>query len=81
MKNIYTLKNSSTLAKLLMEKPANWFAIAKMWEKHLEKKKILIKRPASLLKISLWDDFPFLLVQIWFLRKRNIDSKWVIPNN
>ena len=31
-----------------MEKPGNWFAIAKMWEKHL-KKEILRKGPASLL--------------------------------
>ena len=22
-----------------MDKPANWFAVEKMWEKHLEKKK------------------------------------------
>ena len=39
------------------------------------------KGPASLLKISLWDGFQFLLVQTWFLRKQEIDSKWVIPNN
>ena len=32
-------------------------------------------------KIFLWDDFQFLLVQTWVLRKRSIDSKWVIPNN
>ena len=53
-----------------MEKPANWFAIAKMWEKQLKKKEILKKG-------LLWDSFQYLLVQTWFLRKQNIDSKWV----
>ena len=47
---IYTLKKSSTFAYLLMEKPGNWFAIAKMWEKHLKKKDILRKGPTSLLR-------------------------------
>ena len=64
-----------------MEKPDNCFAIANIWEKHLEKKEILRKGPAPLLNISLWDDFQFLLVQTWFLRKRNIDRKLVIANN
>ena len=32
---IYTLKKSSTLASLLMEKPGKWFAIIKIWEKDL----------------------------------------------
>ena len=80
-KNTHTLKKSSTLATLKMEKQANWFVVAEMWEKHLEKKRVLIKAPASLLKISLWDGFHFLLVQTWFLCKWNIDSEWVIPNN
>ena len=40
-----------------MEKPANWFAIADVWEKHLEKKKVIIKGPATLLKMSLWEGF------------------------
>ena len=35
-----------------------------MWEKHLKKKEILRKEPGSLLKISLWGSFQFLLVQI-----------------
>ena len=50
-----------------MEKPGklgNCFAIVKMGEKHLKKKKILRKRPACLLEISRWDSFQFLLVQI-----------------
>ena len=81
LKNIYTLQKSSTFANLLMEKPGNQFVITKIWEKHLKKKRILRKGPVSLLKISLWDSFQFLLGQTWFLRKRNIDSKWVIPNN
>ena len=49
---------------ITLEKPDNWFAIAKMWEKHLKKKEILKKEPASLHKISPWDSFQFLLVQI-----------------
>ena len=57
---IYTKKNPSHL----QEKPGNWFDITKMWEKHLKKKEILRKGPVSLLKISLWDSFWFLLVQI-----------------
>ena len=68
-----------------MEKSSNCFlfcfAIAKISEKHMEKKEILRKGPPSLIKISLWDGFQFLLVPTWFLRKRSIDSKWVIPNN
>ena len=63
-KNTFTLTKSSTFANLLMEKPGNWFAIAKMREKHMKKKKILRKGSASLLKISLGDSFQFLLVQI-----------------
>ena len=63
-----------------MEKPSNCLAIAKIWEKQLEEKEILRKGPASL-PIYLWDHFQFLIVQTWFLRKQNLDSKWVIPNN
>ena len=40
-----------------MEKAGNCFAIAKIWEKYLEKKEILRKGTGSLLKISLWDAF------------------------
>ena len=40
-----------------MKKLGNWFAKAKMWEKHLKKKEILRKEPGPLLKISLWDSF------------------------
>ena len=36
--------------------------IGKMWEKQLKKK--VRKRPASLIKLSLWDRVLFLLVQI-----------------
>ena len=64
-----------------MEKPGNWTAMAKKWEKQLKKKEILRKSPAYLLQILLWDSFQFLLMQTWFLFKRNIDSKWIIPNN
>ena len=60
-----------------MEKPGNCFAIAKIWETHLEKKEILRKEK----EIPFRDRFQFLLVQTWFLRKQNVDSKWVIPNN
>ena len=35
-----------------------------MWEKHLKKNKKLRIGPVSLYKISLWDSFQFLLVQI-----------------
>ena len=48
-----------------MEKPGNLFVISKIWEKHLEKKEILRKGPASLLKISFGDNFHFLLVETW----------------
>ena len=54
------LKNHSHL----LEKPGNWFATAKIWEEYLKKKEILRKGPASLYKISLWNSFQFLLVQI-----------------
>ena len=45
-----------------MEKPDNWFAIAKMPEKHLKKRKE--KDLHIYFKISLEDSFQFLLVQI-----------------
>ena len=64
LKNIFTLKESSAFATILMEKPGHWFAIAKMWEKYLQKKEILRKGPKSLFKISLWDSLQFTLVQI-----------------
>ena len=32
------IKKSSTFANLLMEKPGDWFAIAKMWKKHPKEK-------------------------------------------
>ena len=57
-----------------MEKLANWYAIAKMWEKHLEKKEVLIKGPASQLKISLWDSFQFLPVQKDLKRFKKING-------
>ena len=64
LKNIFTLKISSTVAKLLMEKPSNWIRYSKNVGKNLKMKEILRKEPASLLKISLWDSFQFLLVEI-----------------
>ena len=53
-----------------------------MGEKHLKKKEILRSGPASLLKFHFGTVFSFCLCKstTWFLRKRNIDSKWVIPN-
>ena len=44
--------------------------------KNLKKKETLRRGPASLLKISLWDSFQFLIVQTnhLLLRKWNIDS-------
>ena len=56
--------------------------IAKLWEKHLKKK--IRKGPASYLKSH--SDGTILSFYLrksitWFLRKRGIDSKWVIPNN
>ena len=30
LKNVFTFKKSSTFANLLMEKPGNWFATAKI---------------------------------------------------
>ena len=38
--------------------------IAEIPEKHPKEKEILRKGPAPLLKISLWDSFQFLLMQI-----------------
>ena len=58
---IYTLKKSSPFANILMEKPGNWFAIAKMWEKYLNKKEILRKGPASLLSFYSGTVFSFCL--------------------
>ena len=49
---MYTFKKSSTFANLLMGKLDNLFVIAKMWEKHLKKKEVLRKRPASLLRFD-----------------------------
>ena len=75
------IKKNSTIANLLMEKPGNWFIIAKIWETYLDNKKMLRKGPVTSLKITRWDSFQFLLAQTWFLHKRKIDSKWVFPNN
>ena len=58
---VYRLKKSSTFANLLMEKPGNWFAIAKMREKHPQKKDILRKGPASLLRFYSGTVFSFCL--------------------
>ena len=63
LKNIFTFKKLISFANLLIEKPGNWFAIAKMWEKCLKKKNKLTNGPASLLKISLWNK-----LNIWFIR-------------
>ena len=64
LKSIYTLKKSCSFANLLMGEPSNSFALETMREKHLKKNESLRKGPASLLKMSLWDSFQFLLVQI-----------------
>ena len=42
-----------------MEKPGKGFAIAKMWEKQLQKKEILRKEPASLLRFHSGTVFSF----------------------
>ena len=47
-----------------MEKPSNWIRYSKNVGKNLKMKEILRKEPAYLLKISLWDSFQFLLVEI-----------------
>ena len=60
LKDIYIKKDPSHL----LEKPDNWFALAKMWEKHLKKKEILRNGPGYLHKISLWDSFQFSFMQI-----------------
>ena len=53
LKNIFTLKKSSAFANLLIEKPGNLFAIAKMWKKNPPEERNFKKRTASLLKNSL----------------------------
>ena len=75
---IYTIKKSSTFAKLLIEKPGNWFAIAKMWEKHL---KILRKGPASLLRFYFGTVFSFCLRQTDFTVSGISTPNGFIPNN
>ena len=55
-KDIY-IKKPSTFANLLIEKPGNWFAVAKMRERHLNKKENLKKGTPSWLKTSLCDGF------------------------
>ena len=62
LKNTSRLKKSSTLANPLTEKPGYLFAIAKIRGEHVKRKEIVRKGPASLLKMSLWDSFQFLLV-------------------
>ena len=62
---LINLKKSSTFANLLMEKPGNWFAIAKMWEKHL-KKEILRNEPSSLLIFYSGTVFSFCLCRPGF---------------
>ena len=84
LRNIFTLKRSSTFANLLMEKPVNWFATVKMWKKKTQNKKNLYLKNLHLyLKNHSGTVFSSCLCKStsWFLRKRNIDSKRVIPNN
>ena len=71
---IYTLKKSSTFANLLMEKPGNWFAIAKMWE-------ILRKGPASLLRFYSGTVFSFCLCKPGFSVSGTSTPNGLNPNN
>ena len=68
LKNTFTLKNSSTFAYLLKEKPG----IDLIYSKKVKKKEILRKVSASLLKIWFWDSSQFLLVQI-----KQLVSPWM----
>ena len=58
-----------------MEKPGNWFAIAEMWKKPTKQKKIKERIHILVFSSSLCKS------TTWFLDKRIIDSKWIIPNN
>ena len=78
---IYTLIKSSTFADLLMEKPGNWFAIPKMWEKRLKKNEIWRKGPASLLRLYCGTVFSFCLCKPGFsISGTSIPNGWN-PNN
>ena len=83
IKKSFILKKSSTSSNLLEEKPINWFAIAKIWEIYLKRKETLIKGLTCLFKISLWNGFPFLYVQINQLVSLYVEHQlqWVITNN
>ena len=65
-KIVFTFKKASTFANLLMEKPGTDF-LQQKYEKNTRRKIKFKKGPASLLKISLWDSFQCLLVQIKYL--------------
>ena len=83
LKNIFTLKKSSTFANLLMEKPG----IDLLWQKceknTRRKKKFQEKNQHLYLKFYSGTVFSFCLCKSTssFLRKQNIDPKWVIPIN
>ena len=64
LKNIFTLKKILHISYATGGESRYWFATAKIWEKHLNQKEILRKIHAPLTKISFWDSFQFLLVQI-----------------
>ena len=59
-----------------MEKPGHWFAIAKMWEKHLKRKEILRKGPNLYLEFHSGTAFipAYANQPPWFLCKHKINS-------
>ena len=81
-RDIY-IKKSSTFANLLIKKLGNWFAKVKMWKKKTPKEKNLKKDLNLYLKIQSGTVFNSCLCKLasWFLRKRNIDPRWVFPYN
>ena len=64
-----------------MEKPGDWFAIAKMWEKHLRNKEILRKGPASLLRFYSGIVFSFCLCKPGFFVSGTATSNELNPNS
>ena len=78
---IYTLRKSSTFANLLMDKPGNWFAIAKVWERHLKKKEILRNGHTSLLRFYSGTIFSFCLCRPGFSVSGTSTPNGLNPSN
>ena len=64
-----------------MEKPGNWFAEAKIWEKYVKKKEILRKEPASLLRFYSGTVFSFCLCRPGFSVSGISTPNGLNPNN